>query len=436
MIKFFKRILTTVSLSVFLLILLISCGLTWMMYTTEGAKFTYQIWRKFTYLPYNLNIKQWEGNFIHGISLKNIDLSSLPLLPIGSQVKVQQVDLTFKGFSVDDMFGKFTNARLLLPGTDPLVVQANIEKGLLTANVYANTIDIGQISGLLPINLRKGILTGFVTHIDLVVKGDLNRISVDGKLIVDRIKYYSTIVSDGPGELHLVFIPPFNEHIQIHGIALMTEGKVQARRIALDLNYSQVTFKGKPDNMLLDIHASTNVDKVTIDVGFKGTLINPEMVLSSDPPMSSDVLLMMLATGKSFAGSSPVDNNVKLSGQLVSDFIDYSIKGGQGGSFSKRYGLNTASVQYDDASKRIGLRQKITEDLRIGVEIEQMPYVLNHSPEYSRKLEGEVDVTEHVSFNVSQKVLPRDDKTQNPANGQSHSPKGESEIFLKYQNRF
>lgn len=431
-----KRILTTISLTTLLLLILICCALTWVIYTTDGAKFTYEVWRKFTYLPYNLKIGQWEGSFIQGITLKNIDSSSLPLLPIGSQLKVQQIDLTFKGFKVEDIYGKFSNARLLLPGTDPLVVQARIEQGLLNANVYANTIDIGQMAGLLPINLRKGILTGFVTHVDLLIKGDLRRISVDGKLIVDRIKYYSTTVSDGPGELHLVFAPPFNENIRIHGSALMTEGKVQARRIMLDLNYSQVSFKGKADQMALDIHATTAVDKVMIDVGFKGTLINPEMVLSSDPPMSSDVLLIMLATGKSFGGSAAIKDDGKVSGQLVSDFIDYSMLGGQGGGFAKRYGLSVSNVQYDDQTKRIGLSQKITEDMRIGVEIQQMPYVLNRSAEYSKKVEGEVDVTEHLSVNVSQKVLPRDDKTQNPTNSQTATPKGESEIYLKYQSRF
>ncbi len=437
MIKFLKHILTAISLTTVSLALIISCFTAWILYTTDGAKLVYQAWKKFNYLPFNLSIGQWEGNLVHGLTFKNMDITGLSLLPIGAQIKVQQVDMTFKGLQLHDAYGKFTNARMLLPGTDPLVVQANVEKGILTANIFARTIDIGEMAGLLPLNLRKGILSGFVTHVDLVIKGNLDRIALDGRLIVDRIQYTTTVVSDGPGEIHLVFTPPFTTSaVHMTGLAQMTEGKVQARRIMLDLGQSRVMFKGDVTNPQLDIHASSVIDKITIDVGFKGTLKNPEMIVASDPPMSSDVLLIMLATGKTFGGSSAIKDNGKISGELVTDFIDYSLLGGQGGGFAKRYGLSVSNVQYDNEGKKIGLKKKITEDMRIGVEIEQMPYILNRSTEYSKKVEGEVDVTEHLSVNVSQKVLPREDKSKNIGSNQTSSSKGESEIYLKYQSRF
>ncbi len=416
---------------------LLAVGVSWIFMTTSGATFTFNLMRSIYGLPFNVESVRIEGSIQKGLVFHDVVLTQLRSFPQDVQVLIQRISLKIDGLDRHQVTADVVNARLIVPNSDPVVIQGSWTNGILKANCFARTLDIGRFTTLLPVRMNLSRLSGFANRVDLFIKMDDDKLTLDAKLFVDRIKYKTTIVSQGPGEFHIDIrcSTKLFAECQMIGEASMTEGIVQARRISMDLSPSKVFFKGDPLNPQLNINATSLIDKMVIDVGFRGTLKNPELVLSSDPPYPRDMLLVMMATGKSWQGSSSLTNQNDMSGEVVADFVDYLLLGGQGGNFATRYGLS----EYSDAdSKRIGLKTSLTQDVRLGFEIEQLPSQRGETGIFSQKVEGEVDVTDRVSVNVSKKVLPQQN-THDPLNDRgaaSEKDKGEAQIYLKYQNRF
>ena len=411
--------------------------LLWVLTTTTGIKTVYQYWRHYQVLPFDVSIGQWEGSIIQGLNLKDIELTSVSYLPANASLRIQEASVALTTTHLKDLVLTIKNARLLLAKSDPIVIQATWKHDDLEANIFARTVDLSQIVQLLPMVKNKTLLSGFVSSADIQLSGDIKRLKIFGRLMVESITYKTTTVSQGPGTFHLVAnIPDWF----LTGEASMTDGKVLARRVTVNLMPSKVYFKGDPYNPALDIHGLSVVDKVNIDLGFKGTLKNPQMVVVSDPPLPEEVLVVMLATGRSLEKALASGKATTLKGELVSGFFDYLLLGGQGGDFARQYGLNNTTGSYEESSNKIGLTKKITDEVRVGVEIEKVPQgVYSKQQEiYSQKVAGEMDVTDHVSVNVSQKVLPQEQDKQgiNTSTNPVDKNKAETEIYLKYQNRF
>lgn len=422
---FFALIMTLVTAMIF-----IAAGSYWLLTTTQGAKFAFRFWQKVQVLPCDMRIGQWQGDFLHGLQIKDIELTQMSYFPSYVTARIQSLEIILGGLDQKKWLLIVKNARFFF-SDDPIVLQGQWHGGNLSVNLYARTLDLGQLVKLIPFVKNPQVLSGFVSNADVVINGPLNHLQVNGRLNVDHIRYKTTIVSQGSGQFELLAdLPGWT----LNGFAQMGDGVVQARRVTMDLMPSKVFFKGDPYNPNLDIHASSRVDKVNIDFGFKGTLRLPILSVVSDPPLPQDVLLVMLATGKNEAAASIRRQPVTLSGELVSGFFDYLLLGGQGGDFARSYGL-----PYEESSNKIGLKKNITDDVRLGLEVEQVPTTIQkEQSSLTQRVSGEMDVTDHVSVNVSQKVLSQDQLNQ-PATSSSavdDKQNNETQIYLKYQNRF
>jgi hypothetical protein len=104
--------------------------------------------------------------------------------------------------------------------------------------------------------------------------------------------------------------------------------------------------------------------------------------------------------------------------------------------FTKEYQLSDTS----DDQKRIGIRRSLTDDLKVGVGLEEMrrpQYTNSGTPEaYAQTLEGEMAVSDRVSLNVSRKVLTYQENNGTRASEQKDQQPGETQIYLKYKRNF
>ena len=88
--------------------------------------------------------------------------------------------------------------------------------------------------------------------------------------------------------------------------------------------------------------------------------------------------------------SSTSPFNGVTSGELAEDFLNYSL-------------------QDINDEQQLGLKKKLTDNLKLGVEMDQMPSPPGETNiYYSRKINGEMDMNDHMSLNVSQEVFPQD----------------------------
>ena len=77
----------------------------------------------------------------------------------------------------------------------------------------------------------------------------------------------------------------------------------------------------------------------------------------------------------------------------------------------------------------------LTENLKLGVEMDQLPTPPGDTAVYySRKINGEMDLSDHTSLNVSQEILPQDSYS-NPG-AQDTEQEAETQVYLQYKKRF
>ena len=121
----------------------------------------------------------------------------------------------------------------------------------------------------------------------------------------------------------------------------------------------------------------------------------------------------MLFTGNAWSSSTSPFNGVT-SGELAENFLNYS--------------LQNANDQQD-----IGVKTKLTDNLKLGAEMDQTPLPPGETNTYySRKINGEMDLDDHMSLNVSQQVFPQDSY---PSYQEAQSA-AETQVYLQYKKRF
>ena len=196
---------------------------------------------------------------------------------------------------------------------------------------------------------------------------------------------------------------------------ILDSGLVNVRKVNLELSQSKFIFQGDVFNPMIDIHLGAKVEDMDIHLAIKGTLANPQLTVSSDPPMAPQEALQVLFTGNAWVSSTSPFNGVT-SSELAENFLNYSL-------------------QDINDQQQLGLKTKLTDNLKLGVEMDQMPSPPGETNTYySRKINGEMDLSDHMSLNVSQEVLPQDSYPSQAT--QDAQPAAETQVYLQYKKRF
>ena len=96
--------------------------------------------------------------------------------------------------------------------------------------------------------------------------------------------------------MDLTLIPAIGQ-IQVKGEMIVDSGLVNVRKINLELHTSKFIFQGDIFNPMIDIRLGAKVEDMDIHLAIKGTLANPQLIVSSDPPMAPQEALQVLFTG-------------------------------------------------------------------------------------------------------------------------------------------
>jgi hypothetical protein len=132
--------------------------------------------------------------------------------------------------------------------------------------------------------------------------------------------------------------------------------------------------------------------------------------------LSTQAALQMLFTGNSWStpSASPISSGT--SAELADAFFNYS--------------------QLNNDEQRIGLKKKLTDKLKLGVEMDQLTPAMpgDSAVYYYRKIEGEMDLSNHLSLNISKHVLPQDRESYTTS--QQSQQDEETQIYLQYKKSF
>ncbi|MBF0489246.1 MAG: translocation/assembly module TamB domain-containing protein [Candidatus Omnitrophica bacterium] len=341
----------------------------------------------------NISVGSYEGTIEKGLLFKGVTISHIPNLKNGI-IRIQDLSIQVPLIHWDQTSLRINNATLFLPLSDPIIFHGTVIQNKIKGACYAHGVDAKQVVSSLGYDELAKNIYGSISNVDLVVEGPVNSPRLTGSFLVDKFAFKNTQLSDGFSHLDLT-INSLGAVPSMTGFIIMESALVKVEKVLIDLATSKVNFKGDVSDFLLDIHGSSKVEDIAIDLAIKGTFQKPKLVFNSDPPMSEEQIMIALATGKSWSGI--------------------------------------------DSSQGIGLRKKLTDTFNVGMEVEERQSQLgkDRTQAYSRTLEGQMNVTDKFSLNVARKFLPVDSESSSSGVGSSQPQKdNESEIYLQYKQRF
>jgi len=361
--------------------------------TTWGAKLASTYFIE-TYIPFcNVSIGSYQGTIEKGVVLKDVTISHIPDIK-DAVIHIQDLRIRVPLTRLDQVSLDVVNAKISLAGSDPLVFTGAIVQQNIKGNCYAQNLDARQVVDALGYSELAKNIYGFISHVDFEVTGTIEAPRLKGHFVIDKFTFKNTQVSDGFSHLDLTFLS-LGDKPALRGFIITESALVKVEKINIDLMTSKVDFNGDVRDFALDIHGSSKIEDIMIDMAIKGTFLRPKLLFNSDPPMSEENILITLATGKSWSGI--------------------------------------------DAQQGVGLRKKLTDTLNVGMEVQEQQTRLGRDQAlgYSRTLEGQMKLSDKFSLNVSKKYLPSNAEASSSNVGTSQPQKdNESEIYLQYKQRF
>jgi len=420
----FKRLFTAIFLTAMSVVLLYSAALVYLIVTPLGGKLLMRYIKQQFVSVGLIHVGHYEGTLQNGFVLKDIQIKGLSYLP-DALLRVQEIDVRLPLWQVPLLQIPILqllnpdiaifNARIFIPNSDPVVFTGKISEGQINGNLYAKSLDLHAASRFWATEDLKMNLQGFASNIDFKVQGPLSSPKVNGSFMVDSIRYKSILLTNALSGVNVTLIFPLRQ-FQMKGEVDVNSGLVNVRKVNLHLTSSKFIFAGDALNPVMYIHLGAKVEDMYIHLAINGPLDHPQLLISSDPPMASQDALRVLFTGNAWAFSTSPFNGVT-SSQLAENFLNYSLQ------------------DFND-QQQLGFKTKLTDNLKLGAEMDQRPLPPGETNTYyTRKVNGEMDLTDHTSLNISHDVLPQDNYSYSSSQD-AQQQQSETQIYVQYKKRF
>ncbi len=402
-----------------ILILFISIGILFLgtayffMGTTKGSNRAMRFLMSRFIKAEKKTFEDMNGSLEKGVSLKNVELSNLAGLPEGSVIRIQKLDVLFDAFDIKKVNVAVENGRVILPHCEPIVLTGNYSGGNLAFNVFSKEIDVNDMVGFSDsADVRRA--TGAISDIDLYVTGALDQAQVEGNFKIGQLTKSEFSLAESDGWLKLIFSSPdgFGKDFEPTGTILFKNGIFSMRKIRLQLEPSKIIYSGDFSDPGFDVRGTATIDDFKITLTLQGTRSVPILEATSVPPRSRDQLLVMLATGKSWEDVGAATDQNQISSQLAGDIVNFFLLLGDH-PWVKALGLTDATIKYDDQTKGIGVKTKITDFLKVGYEIDQHTTAeQGEPPNITHKVGGEIKVGPNLSISAEKEFQPKQDVPQ------------------------
>lgn len=346
----------------------------------------------------SVTVESFSGTLARGLTLERVQIRNWPALP-GAVIRLQRLEARMLSLNWRDLWVNVFNGRMDLPNCEPLVFNGRYTAGQVQGSAFSRGLDAAVIMQpfMSPEIWRN--LQGAVSKVDFTFAGDLMQPRLKGYFRADRIKYASTVVKDGIA--HFDLTPSRNsEGWQLEGALRLENGLVIVRQKTIELEPSKAVFKGDAANPSLAINGTTKANEYTIDFKITGTLRQPKVQVHSDPYLPEDMALVAL------------DMNNWLPTDLTSP--------------------------YNRSLQEVGFRRRVIEDVNVGFGLKQSPTSpgVQEQTNYSKMLEGQLSLTDNISFNVAEEVFHSGTEGGDPGNSDESRNQKESLFYLKYKNLF
>ena len=406
--------------------------------TTRGSAWLVDFILSKLATDYELSQDGWTGSLAQGLSLKHAEfnLSQLGDFPQGYILRLENFSFHINGWGLKEVDITMQNARLIMPLADPVVLFGSLKDGMLDLNLFAHSLSLEQIRELIPDpDPQMQAYSGTIKDIDLYLKGPLDSLVLTGGLGVEELHNADFRVRDCAVRLDLYCERVFAA-IRWAGEIAFDGGRVAGVKTAqVDLETGRLIFERmSPENPGLDFKGQAKVEKTKIQVVLQGTLKEPELVLTSQPPMPQPRLLIMLATNRSWSGVETTLVDRRISADLAKDFLDYFVFSGSGSQMAEQFGIRDFFIEYNDEVQGFGIKKRLTDSLDAIYEVEED----RHQPEGSVNRRHQVGGEYHLRDNLS--ITAKKGFQQNAGqviqDATTSQKPAESEIKVEFETKF
>ncbi len=309
-----------------------------------------------------------EGNWSQGLTVYEVEAGDFSWLPTGSAIRIQRAE--FSGASARFEPQRVQNGRLQLPASDPVLFSGIARPEALQVQLYAKHIEIQTASAVFTRWQAIKIVTGTFTDVQAVLTGTWKELTFDGRCAIERLQRKGAIVSDSTGAFHLT-LSNLGKGLRLNGQVSIHRGVLNAKQTTIHLQQGQILFTGVPRNPAYDLKGVSTIDGVRVNITLKGTQDQPDLRLSSDPPIQEDWLLLMLATGRRWRGAETSAMEGQISPDLAKDFIDFFLLGGLGTRMAQHLGISDISLIFNPQERRVGVATTIGDKVEFRYETDQ-----------------------------------------------------------------
>ena len=413
------------SLLLVLLLWALCYGVYYLLCTPTGSQFLVRKILEHYTLDRQVQFESVEGDLIHGITFNNLVLKDLDELPKDSQFLVQNFSIRIESFHRTGITAEIVNGRLRLPVSEAVVINGRVDHGRLEGTVFSRALDVSEIIGYLPKNPHTRHLEGLVKELDVDIAGELAMPVVSGSLRIENMDNGQFEVENVPVTFEL---QRRNRLVtdELFGQVRFESGNVMSKRTVIKLRPSHLYFSGKPGNPRLDINGFSRISKVDITIGIKGDLEKPNVILSSEPSLPDEMLLLMVATGKRWNGLSQSIESGAVSPELAKDFVQYLFFGGRGNFIADKFGLSDFSVSDTTDKQGVGAAKQVTDNLEIKYQVERETNGETEPATTKQTVGSEVRVTNRVTLDLKKEF----------ESGGTEENAGAAEIMLKFKTSF
>jgi hypothetical protein len=366
--------------------------------------------------------------------LRDVDVS-LPVfryVPVNSRLKADRVELTKMSWQQGDYRVEWENLRLMMPASDPLVLNGSVFMGLWNVDAFSTQLDAGDIFSGFPVTSMFRKFAGSLQNLDVQLSGPLREPRFDAGGTIPQLVYNGYELKDIP----LKATVDFSAHRAMNpwrGEFWWDSGELLSRHTLVHLKESRVVVADGWKNPALFLRGESHIEKTKIAIKITGTRELPEVDLTSQPSHPPERLMIMLATGKAWQGADESLASRTLSPELTKDFVDYFFLNGTGQKIAEHFGLSSISVKLGEKGRGVAVRKELNKQLEVGYGVEQKATEEGKSAEVSHKIGGELQVTDSVTVGVEKEIKnpsETEETLEDPA------VPADDRIYFEYKTKF
>ena len=378
-----------------------------------------------------VEIENIKGNLAQGLILNDVAIKNLKMLPQGTTITIQRIHVSWSVPSLKGIYVRLDNGKFLLPSSDPILFYGEYKQGQQDLTVYSNHVAVHEIFDLFVENRGLKNISGDVSGLDIKIQGSLFLPELKGKLYVNKLTRLGFSLQECPVFFALT-LRDLKKKVKVKGTVTLDRGKIASRQTSVDVHRSQIIFSKDPMKPRFACQGTSFIEGVKIDIMFKGTVQNPEIILSSEPSIADEIIIMMLATGKRWRSAERALYGGKVSPDIISDFVDFFLFNGTGSKLGRRIGVRDVSFTLEEEKRAVEIVQGVSSKAEIKYGIEQSNSESKDSP-VTKQIVG-------VGYNIteSESVSIQAERKSNPSqiNEEKEEVKTDDKLMIKFKKRF